>query len=120
MLSWLQQIFAGGASVPELTPAELKQRLAKQSFKQIQVIDVRERDEVAGGVIPGAVNIPLSQLRGRVKELNPDEELVIVCRSGNRSFIAAQQLLSQGFTRVWNLRGGMLAWEGPVSKLQVL
>jgi len=74
-----------------------------------QLIDVRQPDEVAGGTLPGAVNIPLDQLEDRVGEVDPDRRVVLLCRSGNRSGTAAQFLASQGYGDLVNLAGGMLA-----------
>ncbi len=75
-----------------------------------QLIRVREPDEVAGGTLPGAVNIPLGNLPGRVGELDPSKRVVLLCRSGGRSGQAAEFLTGSGFGDVVNLTGGMLAW----------
>lgn len=74
-----------------------------------QLIDVREPDEVAGGTLPGAVNIPLGQLPTRLGELDPHRRVVLLCRSGGRSGQAAEYLAANGFDDVVNLAGGMLA-----------
>ena len=75
-----------------------------------QLVDVREPDEVAAGTLPGAVNIPLGQLPGRLDELDPARPVVLLCRSGGRSTQAAEFLTAAGFDDVVNLAGGMLAW----------
>lgn len=73
-----------------------------------QLVDVRERDEYLGGHLPGAVNIPLSELAGRETEvLSP---AVLICASGNRSSQAAAYLATQGNTGLMNLSGGTTAW----------
>ncbi len=74
-----------------------------------QFVDVRTPDEVAGGTLPGAENIPLDDLANRLGELDPVRRVVLLCRSGNRSGAAARFLVTQGFTDVVNLTGGMLA-----------
>jgi rhodanese-related sulfurtransferase len=74
-----------------------------------QLIDVREPDEVAAGTLPGAVNIPLGDLPGRIHELDRDRRVVLLCRSGGRSTQAAEYLTASGFADVVNLAGGMLA-----------
>jgi len=61
------------------------------------------------GYISGAKLIPLGQLRNRLKELPKDREIVCVCRSGNRSRLAAKQLIAAGYSAS-NMKGGMLAW----------
>ena len=79
--------------------------------KTLNIIDVREVDEVAAGKIPGAVNIPLGLVEFRMHELDKSNEYIMVCRSGGRSGRAAQFLESYGFN-VINMAGGMLSWEG--------
>ena len=74
-----------------------------------QLVDVREPDEFATGSLPGAVNIPLSQLPARYSELNPNRRVVLLCRSGGRSATAAEFLANQRFREVTNLAGGILA-----------
>ena len=81
--------------------------------KKLNIIDVREVDEVAAGKIPGAVNIPLGLVEFRMHELDKSKEYIMVCRSGGRSGRAAQFLESYGFN-VINMDGGMLTWEGKV------
>lgn len=81
--------------------------------KSLNIIDVREGNEVAAGKIPGAVNIPLGLIEFRMHELDKSKEYILVCHSGGRSGRAMQFLESHGFNVV-NLIGGMLAWEGMV------
>jgi rhodanese-related sulfurtransferase len=79
--------------------------------KNINMVDVREVDEVAAGKIPGAIHIPLGLLEFRMHELDKSKEYIMVCRSGGRSGRASQFLENHGFN-VINMAGGMLAWEG--------
>jgi NADPH-dependent 2,4-dienoyl-CoA reductase/sulfur reductase-like enzyme/rhodanese-related sulfurtransferase len=72
------------------------------------ILDVREPVELAVESVPGAVNIPLGQLRARLGELPRDREIHVFCRSGQRSYYATRILLQNGFT-VKNISGGMLA-----------
>lgn len=74
-----------------------------------QLVDVREPSEVAGGTLPGAVNIPLGELAARLDELDRSRRVVLLCRSGARSANAAALLAGAGFPDVVNLVGGMLA-----------
>jgi rhodanese-related sulfurtransferase len=74
------------------------------------LIDVRERDEVAAAKVPGALHIPLGQLAHRTQELPPDKELLLFCRSGNRSAVAAELLTRKGMSPVYNVAGGIIAW----------
>ncbi|TNJ67144.1 rhodanese-like domain-containing protein [Paenibacillus hemerocallicola] len=92
-----------------IDPAEVKRRLA--GGERLNVIDVREDEEVASGIIPGAKHIPLGQLPERHEEIERTAEIVLVCRSGNRSGRACDYLNSLGFAGLKNMSGGMLAWE---------
>lgn len=74
------------------------------------VLDVREPDEWAEVHIPGATLIPLRQLAARTTELPRDQEIVVVCRSGNRSQQGRDILLDAGFERVTSMAGGMTDW----------
>jgi len=74
------------------------------------VLDVREPDEWAAGHIPGATLIPLGQLASRLAEVPQDQQVVVVCRSGNRSATGRDILLDAGFAEVTSMGGGMNAW----------
>ncbi|MEK5528774.1 rhodanese-like domain-containing protein [Viridibacillus sp. FSL R5-0468] len=84
-----------------------------ESGKELNLIDVREVDEVAAGIIPTAINIPLGLIEFRMNELDKTKEYIMVCRSGGRSGNATMFLENQGFNVV-NMDGGMLAWTGDV------
>ncbi|WP_380164995.1 rhodanese-like domain-containing protein [Jannaschia sp. R86511] len=73
------------------------------------VVDVREPDEYVGGHVPGAVNIPLAQVRGRSAEVPSDARVYVVCASGNRSKGATDTLRAAGLDAV-SVRGGTRAW----------
>ena len=79
-------------------------------------LDVREPDEWQAGHIEGAVHIPLADLPARVGELSPDDEIVVICRSGGRSGRAVGWLNSNGFD-VLNFDGGMAAWAASGQKM---
>ncbi|WP_178024186.1 rhodanese-like domain-containing protein [uncultured Paenibacillus sp.] len=95
----------------EITPAELAARMKRG--ESVNVLDVREPLEWAEGHIPGARHIPLGQLPERHTELDPKEELIVVCRSGGRSSLACELLGERGYNVV-NMIGGMLAWQDEV------
>jgi adenylyltransferase/sulfurtransferase len=101
-------------SIPEMTPTELKARLDRGD--KLTIIDVREPFEWdIGNLEPqGARLIPLKQLTQRLSEIDPADEIVMQCRSGARSAQAAGYLLQNGYARVWNLDGGILAWSDEV------
>jgi sulfur-carrier protein adenylyltransferase/sulfurtransferase len=100
--------------VPEMTATELKARLDRGD--RLTIIDVREPFEWdIGNLEPyGARLIPLKQLPQRMGEIDPGEEIVMQCRSGARSAQAAGYLRANGYERVWNLDGGILAWSDEV------
>jgi rhodanese-related sulfurtransferase len=80
---------------------------------QLNIIDVRENDEVAQGMIPSAKHIPLGEVPYRLNELDPAKEYIMVCRSGKRSEKACIVLAANNF-KVINMTGGMLNWSGEV------
>ena len=97
----------------EITPAELKQRLDKGD--DIQIVDVREDNEVAIGRIPNSIHIPLGQILGRMNEIDQDRETVVHCKMGGRSARAIEALQRSGFQgKLVNLKGGILRWSDEV------
>ncbi len=96
-------------TIKEIDSTELAQWVNDTGHK-LRVIDVRQMQEIAMGTVPRAEAMPLHELPGKVSELPPNEKLVVVCRSGARSAQACLFLQQQGFSDVYNLRGGMMAW----------
>ena len=82
------------------------------SEKKAVIVDVREEDEWNAGHIAGAVHIPLKQLETRLPELQQykDKTIITQCRSGKRSADALEVLKSAGFTNVYSMDGGIMAW----------
>lgn len=76
------------------------------------LLDVRQPREFEDSRIPGAKLIPLPELPGRLSELDPDKPVLAYCAVGGRSRAAAQYLSGQGFKEVFNLKGGIAAWQG--------
>ena len=74
------------------------------------LLDVRTTAEVAERSIPGALNIPLHELEKRAHELPTDKTLLVICRSGNRSRTAVELLGKLGFSKLYNVSGGINAW----------
>lgn len=97
----------------EITATELKQRLDKGD--DIQIVDVREDNEVAIGRIPNSIHIPLAQVLTRMNEIDPTRETVVHCKMGGRSARAIDALQRSGFAgSLSNLKGGILAWSNEV------
>lgn len=95
----------------DITPEEVKAMLNR---KDIQLIDVREIDEYEAGHIPGITHISLSQFVARTNEIDPEKEVICVCRSGNRSGTACEYLSSLGYEKLHNMVGGMNKWSGEI------
>ena len=99
------------AAVPEITPKQLKQRL--DHGDDLYILDVREPHEYQICNLNGHL-IPLGELPKRVGELDSSREIVAHCRSGKRSAEAVEFLTKAGFRKIWNLKGGILAWSDEV------
>jgi hydroxyacylglutathione hydrolase len=82
----------------------------KSKEEDMFVLDVRDKEEYAEGHIPGAVNIYVGELEGRMSEVPSDRPVVAVCGLGNRAGLGASILKRRGFERVYNLIGGTMAW----------
>ena len=98
-------------NIPEITPRELKARLDRGD--DLYILDVREAHEYQICHIHGNL-IPLGELSRRAHELDSSREIVAHCRSGKRSAEAVQFLQKAGFRKIWNLKGGILAWSDEV------
>jgi rhodanese-related sulfurtransferase/TusA-related sulfurtransferase len=97
------------------TNEELIQKM--ESNENIIVLDVREAAEYVFNHIPNAISLPLGELENRLNELNKEDEIFVVCRTGNRSDFAAQKLAENGFTKVFNVVPGMSDWSGKTDTL---
>jgi rhodanese-related sulfurtransferase len=99
------------ARIPETTPAEVAARVAEPGRDWV-LIDVREQDEYRGGHIPGAIGCGRGILEYHIADLVPDtdKEVVLYCRGGMRSALAADSLRQMGYTRVASMSGGFREW----------
>jgi rhodanese-related sulfurtransferase len=111
----LQRLFGNGqpamatGSVTQLTVADLQRKLA--AHEPIQLIDVRSPQEFQfDGHVAGARLIPLPALSQRLSEIVRDVPVALICRSGNRSQVAAELLARLGYDDVSNVQGGIIAW----------
>jgi rhodanese-related sulfurtransferase len=98
-------------SFGEVGPMQMAEKLQQND---VLIIDVREEWEFKERRLPGAILMPLGELKKDYQELDPDAEIILVCRSGNRSGTAAAFLAGKGFKNVYNFTGGMLGWPGEV------
>jgi rhodanese-related sulfurtransferase len=92
-----------------LTPSELKTRLQNGGEPPV-LVDVREAWEYAICHIDGSIHIPMAEISGALDDLDLDAETVLICHHGIRSQEIADFLAANGFTRVYNLEGGIDAW----------
>ncbi|KAB2329315.1 rhodanese-like domain-containing protein [Bacillus mesophilum] len=93
--------------IPEITTEELEQKL--KAGEKLELIDVREDDEVAGGMIPGAKHIRMGTIPENLDQFEKEKEYIFICRSGGRSANVCHYLQDQGY-KVVNMKGGMLDW----------
>jgi adenylyltransferase/sulfurtransferase len=92
----------------DITAAQLAERLRQPT--PVRLLDVREPHELEISRLDGVANIPLGQLAARLSELDSADEMVVFCKAGTRSARALELLLSAGFRKVKNLKGGINAW----------
>ena len=99
----------------EITPQEAKKIMDSQ--EEHIILDVREQEEYDSGHIPGAILIPYTEIENKAKEMLPDKDaqILVYCRSGRRSKIAAKSLLKLGYTNVKEF-GGIIDWKGELEK----
>ena len=96
--------------IPQMSPQEL-QTLLNEHREGVLVVDVREPNETDAVPAPFPhVDMPLSRFAEEFQQLNPESEIIMLCRSGGRSMQAAKLLEEAGYTHVSNLDGGLLAW----------
>lgn len=108
---WLSQQNTAPAATAAL-PREMDVQQAYNLTQDANVVllDVRTQEEWDAYHAPNAVHIPLDELAARASELPQDKDIVVICRSGNRSQTGRDILLQAGFRRVTSVSGGLLAW----------
>ena len=96
--------------MPSIAPTDLADRLQRKH--RIVLLDVRSRLEFAGGHIPGAVNLPVTEIGSRIAEVpaQANDELIVYCGHGPRAWLAAASLRRHGFRRITYLRGHWAGW----------
>ncbi|MFD1040163.1 rhodanese-like domain-containing protein [Virgibacillus byunsanensis] len=97
--------------INKVTPSEVESLMENE--EGIVIVDVREDEEVAQGMIENAKHIPLKEIPESIHNFSKEKHYVFVCRSGRRSMNAATYMKEQGF-QVSNMVGGMLDWDGEV------
>jgi rhodanese-related sulfurtransferase len=94
--------------INEIDSESLHERIV--SGDDVLLVDIRTPAEIAQGAIPDAMQLPMHLIPIRINELPKDRDLVLYCRSGARSYQACAYMMQQGYDRVLNLRGGIIAW----------
>lgn len=97
------------ANLPANVDAETVSSIKDDS--SVFVLDVREQWEYDEGHIPGITLIPMAEISNRLSEIPTDQEVIVTCRTGNRSSQVADFLRQQGFNNIHNMEGGIVAWE---------
>ncbi len=110
--------------VREVPPEEVLQ-LVEAPREDVLILDVRTPGEFAQGHVPGAVNIPHTEIAAHLDELAPyrEKEIILYCRSGRRAGIAADILKKNGFTHLAHMEGDMMGWTAnglPVEKAEAV
>ena len=119
----LAMLLAGQAPTPEMI-AEGQFFFDVSGAEALEIVrqkgarwlDVRTDSEVRAGIIPGATWIPMDELEERLDELSQKEPLVVYCAAGGRSASVCGFLAAKGFPRLYNLEGGIGAWQGETAK----
>ncbi|MEJ2403859.1 MAG: rhodanese-like domain-containing protein [Candidatus Thiodiazotropha sp.] len=94
--------------IQEIDASTLENRI--DAGDDFLLLDIRSAGELAQGVLPNAVHIPMHLIPLRLSELPKDKDVILYCHSGARSYHACAYLAQQGYTNAVNLRGGILAW----------
>jgi sulfur-carrier protein adenylyltransferase/sulfurtransferase len=107
-MNW-KSLFTPGAN---MSPDEARSFMAEHQLDEYQLVDVRQLKEYEKGHIPGSLLVPVKELTDRMDELDRTKPTLVYCHSGVRSKAAAQLLQAEGFTNVYNMSGGIIAYEG--------
>ena len=106
MFKFLKQLFAGAPSI------DIDSYMQDHHGQNNHVlIDVRTPGEFKSGHVAKAKNIPLDSISKQMKQIPKDKTVVVMCRSGSRSGMAARQLASAGYENILNLKGGIMRWQ---------
>lgn len=107
-MNW-KNLFLPGAN---MSPEEAKGFMGDRPRDSYQILDVRQPREYEQGHLPGALLMPVKEVTARMTELDPGKPILVYCHSGVRSKAASQLLLAHGFKDVYNMSGGIVAWQG--------
>ena len=103
--------FPNEAGFYEITANELKEKIDDKSDDNFIIVDIRDDASYSEAHIPGAINIPLNELGYRVFSLDKNRDIIVYCFVGVTSEVACQILVNVGFKDVYNVKGGIKAWD---------
>ncbi len=106
---YFMQTGSGDSDYGNVDVAEARDLIGEKG--ELVILDVRTVSEYERGHLEGAINIPVEALSGRLSELNPNDELLVYCRTGNRSTTAVGILKENGYDRIYHMDAGIVAWE---------
>jgi len=95
----------------EITADQLRDRIDDESDDNFIIVDIRDDASFDEGHIPGAINIPLDELGYRVFSLDKTRDIIVYCFTGVTSQVACRILVNAGFKDVYNMTGGIKAWD---------
>lgn len=98
----------------ELSPTAFCARWPDEHFDEVQLLDVREPQELTIASLPGTLHIPMREIPGRLAEIDRERPVVVMCHTGVRSRRVAGFLLANDFEQVCNLAGGIDAWSAEI------
>ncbi len=98
----------GSASIRNMSVVELAARI--RNNEALQLVDVREDDELEICKIANSIHIPLGEIAAKANQIDRNQPAVMICHHGIRSRVAGEELLKKGFTNIFNLTGGVHAW----------
>ena len=107
-MNW-KSLFTPGAN---MSPQEARDFMKVRPRESFQLLDVRQPKEYEQGHLAGALLMPVKEVTTRSSELDRDKPVLVYCHSGVRSKAASQLLLAEGFREVYNMSGGIVAWQG--------
>jgi rhodanese-related sulfurtransferase len=105
---YFMQTGSGDSDYGNVDVAEARDLIGEKGG--LVILDVRTVSEYERGHLEGAINIPVEALSGRLSELNPNDELLVYCRTGNRSTTAVGILRENDYDHVYHMDGGITAW----------
>ena len=102
------QMGSGNSGYGNVDVAEARDLIGEKA--DLVILDVRTVSEYDSGHLDGSINIPVEELSGRLSEFNPSDELLVYCRTGNRSTTAVGILRENGYDGIFHMYGGIVAW----------